>query len=120
MKSATIYLSGILLLVSVPVFSQTISVTEAPSIVEIDGEEMYRARNVLNRFFRNERHPECYRVLFSREGENWEISFSSKNRGPIVSLENNPQPDGDPAPCGRTKSYVVDRNGNIIREFYPR
>lgn len=98
---------------------QTISVTTAPKVVELDGSDVYRARNVLSRFFRNERHPECYHVLFSQFSGNLRVDFVPKRPDPFI--EEGQAPDTTTSrTCGRNVGYVLDERGRILRRVYSR
>ena len=93
--------------------------TRAPRVTGLDGEDLFRARHVLRRFFRNERRPECYRVLFSHVADGLRVDFVPKNDDPVVIYEGDPEPELA-QPCGRNVGYVIDRRGNVLRRVYSR
>ena len=92
---------------------------ETPKVVGLEGEDLYRARHVIRRFFRQERRPECYRVLFSQDEGNLRVDFVPKNTWPVVVQEGE-EPPVVPAPCGQNVGYVLDRRGAILRRVYIR
>jgi hypothetical protein len=100
-------------------YSQVIHEEQAPKITAIDGSDLYRARHVLRQFFAKEKHPECYRVLFSGFQDNLRVDFWPKDRDPIVYAEEEELPVVG-RPCGRNVGYVLDRGGRVIRRIYSR
>jgi hypothetical protein len=96
-------------------FAQVISTTIAPEIAVVEGNDLFRARYVLRRFFSTERHPNCYRVGFSQfEGE---LRVDFVPQGPrMVALAPNQVYTG-PLRCGRSVAYLLDQNGRIIRRI---
>ena len=98
---------------------QVISITTAPTVTGLEGADLRRARHVLRSFFANERHPECYRILFSDFEGNLRVDFVPKRPDP-VRYEGQPDDPDVAAPCGRNVGYVVDNQGNILRRIYSR
>ena len=102
-----------------PSAAQVISVTEEPEVIGIDGVDLHRARHVLRRFFANERHPECYRVLFSTVDGNLSVEFVPRLPPVIVVREGDPVDPNRERRCGRNVGYILDRQGNVLRRIYP-
>lgn len=96
---------------------QVISTTTLPEVIGIDGADLYQARDILRRFFARERHPNCYRVLFSREQGHLTVSFVPRAPRAIVVQEGEPNRTIEPR-CGRSIGYVLDGRGRVIRRFY--
>ena len=80
--------------------AQVISITRAPEVAEVDGMQLNRASKVLKRFFANERHPECYRVLFSIFEGNLRVDFVPK-RPEFVRHEGDLSNITKEVPCGK-------------------
>jgi hypothetical protein len=113
------------LLIATCVFSHGLVAAQAashraPTVTEVDGAELYRARHVLRRFYANERHPECYRVLFSEFEGNLRIDFIPKSSDTLVLEESAPEPIEGSVPCGENVGYIVDQRGKVIRRIYSR
>lgn len=98
---------------------QVVSEERARRVVAVDGMDLYLAQRVVRRFFRTERNPECYRVLFARSGDELTVSFIPKSSDPVYVYEGEPPPVVAP-PCGRNVGYVIDRRGNVLRRVYSR
>jgi hypothetical protein len=96
---------------------QVVEETIQPPVIDLDGEALFRARTVLRRFFREERRPACYRVLFSELDGNLTVEFIPKNQ--IIVLHEG-EPLNEPPPCGRNVGYVIDRSGRVLRRLYSR
>lgn len=108
--------------------AQVISVEDAPVVTGVDGADLYRARHVLQRFFANERHPECYRIVFSAEGANLRVDFAPKQPYPF-RYEGEPERPNLSTACRRagytnvgyvTVGYIVDSRGNVLRRVHSR
>jgi hypothetical protein len=99
--------------------AQVIAVTTPPEVIGIDGADLFQARKVLRRFFANERHPECYRVLFSRRIGNLTVDFVQRQDRVVVVQEGTPEPAIERR-CGREIGYELDRQGNVLREIHVR
>jgi len=119
MKQAVLLGVALSTLAPGPAEAQVRSVERAPIVDSANGEDLYRARHVLNRFYRTERRPECYQVLFSQFEGNLRVDFVPKNRGRVFYVEGNSLPDGRES-CGRNVGYVLDRRGRVIRHIYSR
>ena len=100
-------------------WSQVIGVERAPTVIGLDGSELYRARKVLRQFFAKERNPECYRVLFSQFEGNLRVDFIPKKPDP-VRYEGDPNLSLPTSVCGRNVGYVIDARGKIMRRIYSR
>lgn len=113
--------AGSLLLVSAiasaPVWGQVVSVTRAPQVTAVEGKDLFRARNVLKKFFESEIRPECYRVLFSEFEGNLRVDFVPKNQT-IVLPEG--QVDNSEPTCGRNVGYIIDKKGKVLKRIYSR
>jgi hypothetical protein len=125
------YCSGGVFLPSIIILSITLTLDAIPSskaqviseftpakVARIDGQDLARARHVLDRFFAREKHPECYNVLFSKIGENATVSFVPK-RPEWVVQEEQATSHQDPV-CGHDIGYVLDARGNVIRVIHHR
>ena len=99
--------------------AQVVSVERAPVVDRVNAEDLYRARHVLGRFYRTERRPECYHILFSRFEGNLRVDFVPKNRWPVVYREGE-EPSQIEEPCGSNVGYVLDRRGRVLRHIYSR
>ncbi len=97
---------------------QVISVKREAPVTAVEGQDLYLARNVLRDFFKSERHPECYRVLFSEFEGNLRVDFVPKNSEPILVPEG--AVDTSDEPCGRYVGHVVDKRGRVLRRIYSR
>lgn len=100
-----------------PVRGQVVSVERAPTVTAVEGKDLFVARNVLKKFFESEKHPECYRVLFSEFEGNLRVDFAPKNRT-IVLPEG--QVDKSEPYCGRNVGYIVNEEGDVLRRIYSR
>lgn len=99
--------------------SQVIHEEQAPKVTGLEGADLYRARHVLRQFFDKEKHPECYRVLFSDFQGNLAVEFIPKDREPILYDEDDQPPVAKPT-CGVNVGYVLDRSGKVLRRLYSR
>lgn len=99
--------------------SQTISEEVTPKVVGIDGADLFQARHVLKRFFETEKHPECYRIIFSRAKDGLRVDLWPMDRDPLVLKEGDVPPAAKP-PCGRNIGYILDRRGAVVRHVYSR
>jgi hypothetical protein len=97
--------------------AQVIATEDAPRVITLEGADVYTARKVLRRFFSTERHPECYRVLFSTLEGHLTVEFVPKH--PDIRIDGEPE-DPNEKPCGKNVGYVLDRDGNILRRLYSR
>ena len=100
-----------------PVWGQVVSVKQAPTVTAVEGRDLFLARNVLRNFFESERHPECYRVLFSEFERNLRVDFVPKNR--TIVLEEGQEDSSEPS-CGRNIGYIIDKKGVVLRRIYSR
>lgn len=91
--------------------------TAEREVISIRGEALHRAYRVLGMFFRGERHPECYDVLFSDFHGNLRVDFVPRNQ---IAILYEGERNGEPAPCGRNVGYVLDSRGRILRRIYSR
>ena len=105
---------------AVPGFAQTASVATPSDGTRMGGADLYRARNVLRRFFANERRPECYWVLFSNVDGNLLVEFVPRQPRVVVIREGEPRDPNAQPRCGRNEGYVIDRRGNVIRRIFSR
>jgi len=103
-------------IVAVSVSAQVVSVTKAPPVTSLDGADLYRARNVLRRFFSTERRPDCYLILFSQFQGNLRVDFVPK-RSDSIPYEGQPQSETARTRCGRNVGYVIDQRGAVLRRI---
>lgn len=99
------------------VWAQETPVKQEPSISAVEGKDLYIARNVLRNFFKSEKHPECYEVLFSEFEGNLRVDFVPKNQTVVLQED---EVDTSPEPCGRNVGYIIDKNGRVLRRIYSR
>lgn len=111
---------GVVVSTSAQSFAQVVDVRTAPEVVGINGEDLYRARIVLRRFFNRERRPECYRILFATVDGNLRVDFSPKQPEFVIDEEGSPPIAPAPHCPARHVGYVLDRQGNVLRRFYSR
>jgi hypothetical protein len=104
---------------SAAALSQVIQDEQAPKVTDLEGGDLYRARHILRQFFAKEKHPECYKVLFSDFQGNLRVDFWPKDRDPVIYAEEDQPPAARPS-CGRNVGYVLDRRGAILRRIYSR
>ena len=97
-------------------YAQVIATEDAPRVIALEGADVYTARKVLKRFFSAERHPECYRVLFSTLDGHLTVEFVPKR--PDIRIDGESEDPNEKPPCGKNVGYVLDRDGNILRRLY--
>lgn len=114
--TALLLLSG-----SIVITAASAEITEVgeTKVIGVEAADLYRSRHVLRRFFSREKHPECYRVLFSDFQGNLAVEFIPKDQDPIIYNEEDEPPVAG-TPCGRNVGYVLDRRGAILRRLYSR
>ena len=95
-----------------------VSVSPSAQVVSLDGESLNRSHKVVARFFKQDGHPECYRVLFSTFEGNLRVDFVPKHLDHINAAENI-RPD-DRRLCGKNIGFIIDRHGNVIRRIFVR
>jgi hypothetical protein len=93
--------------------------TTGPKVTAVEAETLVRARKVLARFMANERHPECYRVLFFEQDGYLRVEFHPGGDAFVVLTEGEPPPKLRKL-CGRDRGYLVNRHGDIVRKVYSR
>jgi len=99
--------------------AQPISVESAPVVTEIRGVDIWRARQALSWFSAHEKHPECYRVLFSTRGEYLRVDFQPVGDRVILTVEGAPSPPLT-RQCGKNVGFLIDKRGRIVSNVYSR
>jgi len=107
------------LLAAWPALAQASQDQDTRRVQSVDADRLIQARKVIRSFIANERHPECYWILFSQQGEYLRVEFDPKGERYLIQVEGE-APQKASKLCGHNQGYLINKNGNIVRRVYSR